>query len=319
MSVGGKQFRPCRDLFSRLRLFCRPAPSEDTESSTDPDADQDFFTQQDWAWYEQQHQNDYDSLHFPPGLLNQAASCTSEADSSEDMQGNFVRRGHEGQQHCWDDPSSSPVLVRGKTYLEKQLKEPSKSPMLELADVDLFRVPHDIVHYAENPRGRVAHLRAHGDERFLFVLNFRMAPLQLIITWALPEGAEWRKKPAGLLFDNFCKTMSDEARNTHLKLLPKVVEGSWLITKLVPPKPFLLCRQCTAQYFSSESYLEASIDCSTSSLGKKLTAMLTDGSCALELFCILEGKTKEELPERVLGGAAIIKGHSTKIEAFGGL
>lgn len=315
------KFRRFRGFCTRLRLLCQPAPSDDTESGEDAGASED------WLWYVEQQQHEYDSLHFPPALLcrastGDAASSTSGEGSATDFSfegdetSGFLRRKQKGQRHCWDNTSSSEVPVRGKAYLERRLKEPSKSSMLDLALVDLFTSNEEVMSYAQNPRSQVAQLRERGDSRFFFILNLRMRPLQLVVVWAAPSAVDWESNPEGLLFRKFCRTMSDEARSSHLKLLPKVADGPWLLTKLVPPKPFLVGRQCASQYFSQENCMETSIDCSTSALGKKLTAMLTDGSCVLELFCILEGKAKEELPERVLGSVSVVNGSLASMRRF---
>jgi len=284
--------------------------TEDTESSsTSCDTSDDEF----WDWYTSE-QREFDSFQFPPGYFT---SCLGEAseefEPAADGFETLPRRGHESQTHCWDDADTAGVLVRSRGYLKNQVKEQTRSPMLELRHVDLFSAPTSYEHYSASSSSAVARLRKEGEERFLFVLNFRLHPLQLTITWAAPSSPPWKTDPAGQLFHSFCKAMTDDERNTRLKLLPKVMEGPWYITAALPPKPVLIGRQCPITYFAGDQYIEASIDCTSSGLGRKLTQLLTAGTCVVALFVIMEGKTEEELPERLLGGAAVHRTQADRI------
>lgn len=294
----------------RLRACLKLARQKNTEDTDDDSSSGESSAEEFWEWYEER---EYDSFFFPPGMFAASGSGPAHAETlmSQDDD-SLPRRGNDGQAHCWDDADYQGVQVRSRSYLKNSVKEQSKSPMLELRNVDLFKSDRGCVHYALSAQGGVPKIREQGDERFLFVLNFRLQSFGLTLTWALPEDASWRTGPEGRLFDSF-RSMSDEARNGRLKLLPKVLEGPWYVSAAIPPKPVLVGRQCPTTYFVCHDHMEASIDCSTSSLGRKLSQLLTAGHCVVALFVILEGLSEEELPERIFGGAAVFRTDAARI------
>mmetsp|Transcript_116431 Transcript_116431/g.290767 ORF Transcript_116431/g.290767 Transcript_116431/m.290767 type:complete len:299 (-) Transcript_116431:14-910(-) len=286
----------------------RLAKQQETEDTESSGAETDSSDEEFWDWYESEDR-DFDSLMFPPGFFFCGGEGQTASELSFDGTGSasLPRRQHAGQTHCWDDAEIAGVKVRSQAYLQNGVKEQSAGSMLELRIVDLFRAEgsHDDANYSESSGSAVRRLREDGDDRFLFVLNFRLQPLQLAIAWAAPEEPAWKATPSGQLFYNFCKAMHNNERNSRLKLLAKVVDGPWLVKACLPPKPVLIGQQCPVTYFESERYIEASISCESSSLGRKLSQMLSGGSCVVALYVLVEGKTEDELPERVLGGATL--------------
>lgn len=226
----------------------------------------------------------------------------------------FSRRTFEGQEHCWDVPDATQAVVRGERYLVDSRKVPSKSSMLELVEVDLLKSYDEMVHYAANPKGKVPKLREAGDSRFFVVLNFRLVPIQLCAIWAVPKDADWHTQPEGVLFKRFCD-MSDAERNQRLKVLPKVVEGPWLVKKGVPDRPGVVGRKLAIEYFKGTDHLEVSLNCISSPAGRRLVQLLTGAArhFSMELFVILEGQQQDELPERILGGLSLYRGDLGKL------
>lgn len=226
----------------------------------------------------------------------------------------FSCRTAEGQDHCWDFPDCTQAVVRGSTYLLDRVKVPSAPAMLELVEVDLVRTNDEIVHYATCERGKIPGFRASGDRRFYFVINFRLPPIQLCITWAENPHADWAKKPEGNLFHKFCQ-MSVKERNTRIKVLPKVLEGPWLVKKGVPDRPGVIGKKLALDYFQADDHLEISINCISSATGRRLVQLLTGAArhFSMALYIILEGQSEDELPERVLGGISVFHGDLSRL------
>lgn len=226
----------------------------------------------------------------------------------------FSRRTFDGEEHCWDDPDATQALVRGPKYLDDRRKVSSKSAMMELVEVDLVKTNDEMIHYAKNSRGRVLGLREAGDKRFYFVLNFRLKPLQLAIVWAVPKDVDWMSEPEGVLFQRYCE-MSQEERDQRLKVLPKVLEGPWLVKQGVPDRPGVVGKKLQCLHFLREDHLEVSINCISSPAGRRIVQLLTGASkhFSMQLFIILEGQRQDELPERILGGLSFFHGDLSRL------
>jgi hypothetical protein len=226
----------------------------------------------------------------------------------------FGRRRYEGQEHCWDVADATEMMVRGPSYLSDQRKVHSRSAMLELVDAHLFKANEEIVHYAKSSRGNILKMRQEGDDRFFFTMNFRLIPVQFAITWAVPKKADFLQKPEGLLFQRF-REMSDDERNTRIKILLKVLEGPWIVKKGVPDRPGVVGRKTAIEYFADRDHIEASVNCISSQAGRRIASLLTGAArhFAMEIFIILEGQKGTELPERILASVGVHHGDLSKI------
>eukprot|EP00928_Gymnodinium_smaydae_P053889 TRINITY_DN37782_c0_g1_i1.p1 TRINITY_DN37782_c0_g1~~TRINITY_DN37782_c0_g1_i1.p1 ORF type:complete len:473 (+),score=74.70 TRINITY_DN37782_c0_g1_i1:68-1486(+) len=252
--------------------------------------------------------------------ISQGSSEDDEAlsgdDEPSDLKGftDFGRRRFEGEQHCWDVADATAMMVRGANYLVDKIKVHSRAAMMDLVNAHLLKTENELVHYSMNPRGRILQLRREGDMRFFFTLNFRLLPIQFAVTWAIPKNADWFNKPEGRLFQKF-REMSDEDRKSRLKILLKVVEGPWIVKSGVPDRPGVVGRKIDIKYFQAHDHLEASINCISSSAGRRLVSLLTGAAkhFAMEIFVIVEGQSEEELPERILGTLSIHHGDLSKV------
>ena len=274
----------CKD---RRRNSSSSADSESAVSEEDDD------------FWEQYEQREFDSFAFPPGVLCPAMICCSvPASEREDEEeaphsSRFPRRTCPEQKHCWDIAVGGGIKVRGPHYLQDKKKNESKSPMLVLDGAQILR-GRDLESYSTSSK---CCFRGNG---FSFILNFRLPDVQLVIGWSVAEDADWLDTPQGLQFRRFVYEMNAEDRSKRLKLIARVLEGSFMLKQAVGSKPAIIGNQCRIQYFQQQDSLEASMDMGDSSIGRRLRGLL-DGTSVLELFILLEGLTPAELPERVLG------------------
>lgn len=221
----------------------------------------------------------------------------------------LLRRQRESEDHCWDDVDPTTIRVRSKTYLQDSKKLPSAGRMLDLLDMDVFTSAEEIVHYASSPGNAVQKIRNDWhDDRFLFVVNWRIPPLQVACTWAVPKNADWLSQTEGVLFRRFCE-MTDDERNARFKLIPRVVEGPWLVKRSLPEKPAILARKLSIEYFVEDNYLEISINAIASPAGRHICKLMKGAArhFSIQIFILIEGHAKEELPERVLCGFHAVK------------
>ena len=106
----------------------------------------------------------------------------------------------------------------------------------------------------------------------------------------------------------FCDTLTDQQRDDVMKIVPRMVEGPWVAKHALGSKPALLGRAVTSEYHSGEGWFEMDIDVSSSSAASGVLRIMK--SCSKALVCnlayVLEGKSEEELPERLLGAMAFV-------------
>lgn len=285
----------CKDR--RRRQDRRTSSTSGDSESAVSEEEEDF-----WEHYEQR---EFDSFAFPPGVLCPAMICCSvppsEGEEAEVAPGvpSFPRRSRLDQKNCWDSADGAGIKVRGPGYLQDRKKCESKSPMLVLDGAQLLR-GRDLESYSNSSK---CCFRGNG---FSLILNFRLPDVQLVISWSVAEGADWLDTPQGLQFWRFVYEMSAEDRSRRLKLIARVLEGSFMLKQAVGSKPAIIGNQCSIQYFRHQDSLEASMDMGDSSIGRRLRGLL-DGSSVLELFILLEGLNPAELPERLLGGLTLCR------------
>ena len=93
-------------------------------------------------------------------------------------------------------------------------------------------------------------------------------------------------------------------RRARLKLIPRVVEGGWIVRKSVGEKPAILGKALAVSYSQpAPDVLEADVDVSSSYVAQKVLGIVKGVAkkLVLDLAFLLEGKAEDELPERVLG------------------
>eukprot|EP00457_Paulinella_chromatophora_P002388 gb/GEZN01002392.1/.p1 GENE.gb/GEZN01002392.1/~~gb/GEZN01002392.1/.p1 ORF type:complete len:729 (-),score=113.56 gb/GEZN01002392.1/:136-2322(-) len=96
-----------------------------------------------------------------------------------------------------------------------------------------------------------------------------------------------------------------EFRDACLKLIPQVIEGSWMVRKAVGTTPAIVGKKLTQSYTGNgRTYLETVIDVGSSQIGSSILGMVKSyaSNLTIDLSFTLQGKQEDELPERLLGG-----------------
>lgn len=105
------------------------------------------------------------------------------------------------------------------------------------------------------------------------------------------------------LFDRFING-SDEFRNSRFKCYPRIIAGSWLLTKMVPNVPTLLGTKVPITYHRGRNYLELGIQCDANLLARSILkiAYPISKSLVVDQCYILQSETVKELPELIFAG-----------------
>eukprot|EP00425_Heterocapsa_triquetra_P012509 CAMPEP_0195135930 /NCGR_PEP_ID=MMETSP0448-20130528/153324_1 /TAXON_ID=66468 /ORGANISM="Heterocapsa triquestra, Strain CCMP 448" /LENGTH=318 /DNA_ID=CAMNT_0040174093 /DNA_START=11 /DNA_END=963 /DNA_ORIENTATION=- len=213
------------------------------------------------------------------------------------------------QEHGWDSGDASGVKIRGPTYSADRRKEEGGPAMFETVCVDLFMVtePTGIPHISARDGGVVKELRRCGENRFLFVVNWTMPPMQIACVFAAP--ASWPPDPvhasnAEKMAWSFCNDMSDDERRSVFKVIPWVSEGPWLVQKALGRTPAIIGSKIKVDFFHEPGdHLEVSVDIFSSPAARRVLGLLQGAAkiLSMEVYMLLEGRSDEELPERILG------------------
>ena len=101
----------------------------------------------------------------------------------------------------------------------------------------------------------------------------------------------------------------DEFRNSRFKLIPSVVEGSFIIKQSTGSKPALIGKKLKCPYFRGVNYFEMDIDIASNSVANTVVGMArgVTKSLVVDIAYLFESQNEEELPETILGAVRLQK------------
>ena len=102
----------------------------------------------------------------------------------------------------------------------------------------------------------------------------------------------------------------DHERDSRLKIIPRIAEGSWLVKKGVGTTPAILGRKVKQTYYRNlyKNYIEVDADVGSSVVAGKILSLVKSAATSLiiELSFLFQGECEAELPESLLTGVRII-------------
>ena len=203
-------------------------------------------------------------------------------------------------------PDHASFRVRGKSYMVDKIKTNSAASIFELVAVDLFEVPEPTTNIAAHPRNRVAMAHERGDDAWIFVVNIMVpGPPDLCFVAYMQGNPEDLRAdtPFGRIANPFFFGSDDNFRNNRFKLIPKIVDGPFMLKMAVKDKPAIIGNKLKQHYFKGENYFELDIDVGSSSVAKYIVGLAIGASKAVVVdmgFC-LQGESGDELPEVLMG------------------
>ncbi|GMF36490.1 unnamed protein product [Phytophthora fragariaefolia] len=203
----------------------------------------------------------------------------------------------------WAEPDASLFSVRGHNYLSDKKKIPSAPAMFHTVGVDLLSFESAAERYNISSRpdsiGRTS-------SKFTFVVNMIIPGPEntCMVFYFQPvrDNVFEDGSPFSELLNDFFDG-DDQFRNSRFKLIPTVVEGSFIIKQSVGSKPTLLGNKLKCPYHRGENYFEVDIDISSNSVANTVVGMVqgVTKSLVVDMAFLLEAQTDEELPEIILG------------------
>ena len=207
------------------------------------------------------------------------------------------------------EPPSTNLNIRGNTYLEDRIKVPAGEPAMDLVAVDLLE-GDEPVHNVAAARNGTAQKILHNADRPLFVCNFVVPGATWInfVMYFQPRSSRVLLEDSSFarLFRRF-REGDQEYRDASFKIIPQVVKGPWIVQRSVgsgsSSVPVILGRRLTIDYFCTPSYVEVDVNVHSSSVAASITKLVRSMTklVVIDIAFLLEGKTEDELPEKLIG------------------
>jgi hypothetical protein len=231
--------------------------------------------------------------------------------------------------NCWSSPPSINFHVRGPNYLKDKEKVPSDQYLFPCRGCDLFLTDTAPTNVGRNCSILGGKLR----DVPTFIINYRL-PWGVFLSYheipnrflpflrrgqgygdlstPLPSMADMSGGERALC--NFLLSSAEE-KNQVFKIIPMVVEGPWVVKRVVGGKPAIIGKKLPITYvyqppeeqphggFLSE-YLEADLDIVSSAAARNILAVVRSYTQVLtiDLGFVVQGNTEEELPEQMMLG-----------------
>jgi len=206
----------------------------------------------------------------------------------------------------WSNPGSAGFKVRGANYLTDRAKIPAAEPRFKLDWVYVLKLKEP----TPNVSRFLPALRS-GKNDFTFVIQV-MIPgppyLAMVIGWSNGEknstsvAEPTKSDPFESSFLRFLQS-EDYIRDGMFKLIPKVVEGSWIIRRAVGNTPVIMGKKLTQSYHSGPGYFEVDIDIASSRTACAVIGIVQGAtrSLTVDLGVLIQGDNEDELPESLIG------------------
>lgn len=235
----------------------------------------------------------------------------------------FINEPSPLRQDAWSEPKASSFQVRGKNYMLDGKKIPSQDTAFKLLAVDMVHSSTGTIceglcgHPNERVQQAIRREKKTGVPQlppFIFAVNLSIPGTKtyhLVSYYGVEdmEEIEQQKTPFGRLMNKFIFGDSDEFRNETFKLIPRIVEGNYIIRSAVGSKPSIIGKKIKQHYILGERYFEIVVDISSDSIAQRIVKLALGYSSKLvtDIMYVLEGKDEETLPERIFGGLQLQK------------
>lgn len=213
----------------------------------------------------------------------------------------------------WSEPNATGFFIRSSQYPSTKAKVPSQRQALRLVNVELYKTNEPVEHiglssFVGFERKDDATGLAHpNDQSQLLIINFMIPgpPYHSLVLYFTPEDPTELTKNSAFaeLYHEFFYGANDDFRSKRMKLIPRVVQGTWPIREGVGTTPAILGTKLYQKYFQGKQYLEVGYDIGSSTVAASICKLLLGYSrdLIIDLAFVIEGQTSLELPERVLG------------------
>lgn len=243
-----------------------------------------------------------------------------------------------GGEHSYFHLSAETFQVRGPEYIKDKVKVGAPAAVFDLMMVELFTSNDKIGNVAAREGSYLRTARQVGDTRQYLVIVYvtPSAPYVHVILYYAVNGEKVEALPhLRGLWERFSArgAEADAFRNERWKVIPRVAEGSWIVSTAVGTKPALLAQKLTHTWIvvdgvsggpagaaaagagsgtpalksSLGPYIESDCDVASSTVAQMLVGLLQQYAkhLVIDLGFAIEPRDEEECPEVVLGAVRL--------------
>lgn len=225
----------------------------------------------------------------------------------------------------WAEPDANSFLVRGPSYKDDSVKVNAGASIGQLIAVDLVQVDKPIysgmsIQPSERIQLGLAREKilkgkglASDMPPFIFVVNIVLPGPPFyhgVFYFAVDDMSTINGSdgtPSSKLCQRFLFGSSDEFRDRTFKLIPRIVEGNFMVRKAVGSTPAIMGTKLKQFYVRHERFMEVILDCGSSAVatGVIRVSLGYAKSLVVDMGFLLEGDDDEYLPERIFGAVRI--------------
>jgi hypothetical protein len=222
---------------------------------------------------------------------------------------------------AWSEPGAATFAVRGANYISDKKKISSLSAAFPLLAVDFVNSDQPLLKgLCAHPNERVQ--RALQRERetgvqelpeFILAVNLCIPgankTYHQVSYFGIDNLQEIKNAstPFDKLMNRFLFEDDDDFRNRTFKLIPRIVEGNYIVRKAVGTKPSIIGKKIKQYYIRSDRYMEMIVDISSDSIAQRIVKLALGFARTLvtDIMYVLEGNSCDTLPERIFGGVQL--------------
>ncbi|XP_074586995.1 protein ENHANCED DISEASE RESISTANCE 2 isoform X2 [Curcuma longa] len=200
----------------------------------------------------------------------------------------------------WAMTDPSTFLIRGESYLHDNLKIKANGTLMQMVAADWLKSDRREDDLASRPGGIVQKYLLQGGSEFFFIVHIQV-PGSTTYSLALYFMMDTPLVNVPLL-ERFVKG-DDAYRNSRFKLIPYISKGSWIVKQSVGKKACLVGQALNINYFRGSNYIELGVDIGSSTVARGVVSLVLGylSNLVIEMAFLIQGNTKEELPEFLLG------------------
>ena len=229
---------------------------------------------------------------------------------------------------AWSEAFAPNFNVRSAAYLNNAKKCPSQPALFQLLTVDLVRAEQAnfqglCAHPHERIQTALRHEQATGVKSlpaYIFAVNLCVPAsgsgrtdnkgcYHCVFYFGIEDRSLLTdpSTPVGRVAQPFFFGNSDAHRDRTFKLIPRIVEGNFVVRKAVGSKPSLLGNKLKQHYIRTDRYMELIVDIDSNNVAQRIVKLALGyaKSLTVDMMFLLEGTTESTLPEQILGGVRI--------------
>lgn len=109
--------------------------------------------------------------------------------------------------------------------------------------------------------------------------------------------------PFSRLAANFFFGEDDSFRDAHFKLIPRCVEGNFVVKKAVGGKPAILGKKLPQKYIRTDRFMELIVDVGAEKMARSIVKLAIGyaKNLVVDMGFVLEANDESSLPEQLMG------------------